>query len=176
MKDAIVNKVASSGLIEINLGEFYDKKPRKPIDLSEFLFQGLILKEKDYRAALESLDTENFRDAHVAVFCSADAIVPVWAYMLMASKLSGISASVFPGSPEEMERHLFREAINRLDPEIYRDKKIIVKGCGDIPIPDSAFLDITHRLKQVAASIMYGEPCSTVPVFKKPAQNKPSGK
>jgi len=128
----------------------------------------MILKEKDYRAALQACDWNNFRNKHVAVLCTADAIIPVWAYMLAASYLQPVAVSVFFGSEEELRKMLIVRMIDTIDTTEYADKRVVVKGCGDTPIPDVAYLAVTMRLRPVVKSLMYGEPCSTVPVFKKP--------
>jgi hypothetical protein len=124
-----------------------------------------VLKEKDFREYLKLLDAEFYRDAHVAVYCSTDAIVPTWAYMLIASKLNGIAATVFFGTPDALEAELYSQHLARLPIEEYRDKRIVVKGCGDVPT--AAFVQLVNVLQPVVKSMLFGEPCSTVPVYKK---------
>ncbi len=165
--DAIVNKVAESGLITLSLEEFYPKGETAVFDLKDFLFMGLILKEKDFRAALQSLDWEQYRDKNTAVTCTADAIIPVWAYMLVASYLQPVARELVFGDEKNMISTLMDRKIAELKTEEYTDKRVVIKGCGDKLVPESAFLEITRRLRPVVKSIMYGEPCSTVPVYKK---------
>jgi hypothetical protein len=167
MADTIVNKVAESGLITIDLEDLYPKEDIQGFDLKDHLFMGLILKEKDFREALQNLDWEQYRDKLVAVHCSADAIIPLWAYMLVTSRLSGIARKIFAGSPEKMREQLFLENIRSLDISSYTEKRIVVKGCGDLQLGEAAFVEITAKLMPVVKSLMYGEPCSTVPVYKK---------
>lgn len=167
MSDLIVNKVAESGIITLDLEQYYPKAPLMVFDLKDHLFMGLILKEKDFRAALQQADWSVYTGANVAVTCSADAIIPVWAYMLVASYLEPVAANVVFGTEKEMIDQLILRAIDKLDVTAFADKRVVVKGCGDIDIPESAYLSITHRLRSVAKSIMYGEPCSTVPIYKK---------
>lgn len=165
--EEIVNKVAKSGLITIDLEEMYPSGERAAFDIKESLWQGLVLKEKDFRDYLKAFDWSTFQDKYVAVYCSADAIIPHWAFMLIASKLQGISKLTFIGSSDEMERYIFREMIEALDVEAYRDQRIVIKGCSNKPVPQSAYGDLVTRLQPYAKSIMFGEPCSTVPVYKK---------
>ena len=163
----IINKVASSGLVTIDLEEIFPEGDRVVLDIKDQLWQGLALKEKDFREWIKTNDWEMFRDKFVAVTCSADAIVPNWAYMLVASKLEGIAKRFFFGGPEMLENILFSELISSLNTEDYRDKRLIIKGCSDRPVPTSAYVELVSKLQPVAKSIMFGEPCSTVPVFKK---------
>jgi len=167
MADALVNRVAESGLITIDLEDLYPKEEIAGFDLKDHLFMGLILKEKDFREALQKLDWEKFRNKHVAIFCSAEAIIPLWAYMLVSSRLSGIAKTVFSGSPLNLRENLLIEKIRSLDITPFVDKRIVVKGCGDMQLGEAAYIEITNRLMPVVRSLMYGEPCSTVPVFKK---------
>jgi hypothetical protein len=167
MEAPIVNKVAESGLITLNLEAFLPAGPVKIFDIKDFLFMGLILKEKDFRTALQSLDWSVYKESHVAVTCSADAIIPSWAYMLIATYLQPVAASVYLGTAAEMEKFLVLKEIEALDAAAYTDKRLVIKGCADVPVPDAAYLAITQKLLPVAKSILYGEPCSTVPVYKK---------
>lgn len=163
----IVNKVAESGIITLNLEEFYPKGERVVFDLKDYLFMGLILKEKDFRAALVATDWQQYKDKHVAVTCSADAIIPVWAYMLIASYLQPVAREMFFGNLEALTISVLQKQIDAIDPAFYLDKRIVIKGCGAIKIPESAYLAITAKLRPYVKSIMYGEPCSTVPIYKK---------
>lgn len=162
----IINKVAASGLTEFNLEDFYPKGERAVFDLKEFLFQGLILKEKEFREALKSFDWTTYQDKYVAVLCSADAIVPSWAFMLAAVYLEPYAKRVVFGNAETLETVLYNDALSKLDIEKFRGEKIIIKGCSKYPVPESAYVEITRLLRPVAKSIMYGEACSTVPLFK----------
>jgi Protein of unknown function (DUF2480) len=172
--DILVNKVAESGLTEIDLEKYYPKGEMATFDLKEYLFMGLILKEKDFRAALKGKDFSLFKDKLVAVACTADAIIPVWAYMLAASYLQPVAKDIAFGDESFLHKTLFLKNINQIDPQDYADKRVVIKGCGETTIGEFAYLEITKLLRPVAKSIMYGEPCSTVPIFKK-AQTTPAG-
>ncbi len=167
MSDAIVNKVAQSGLITLNLEDYLPAGEMVSFDLKDYLFMGLILKEKDFREALKALDWIAYRDKNVAITCTADAIIPLWAYMLVTTYLQPVAKDVYVGTTEEMQKHLFLKSITAINPSDFADKRIVVKGCGDIPIGAFAYAELTRRLLPVVKSIMYGEPCSTVPVYKK---------
>ena len=168
IQENIVNKVAQSGLITIDLAK-YSPDPEDIIiyDIKDNLFHGLILREKDFRDFVKEHDWSQYKDKHVGITCSSDAIVPTWAYMILANKLTPYAASLTFGTKEDIIRDQYNAAINAIPYESYRDERIVVKGCGDIFIPESAFVTFTSKLTQVAKSIMYGEPCSTVPVFKR---------
>jgi hypothetical protein len=167
VNNEFVNKVANSGLITINLEDYYDHSPKTIFDIAQCLFMGLILKEKDFRLYIKEKDWSEYTDKHVAVICSADAIVPTWAYMLLASALQPFAKSIYFGSMEDLEKHLIINAINQIELSIYKDQKIVIKGCGDIPISNAAYVQVTSLLAPIAKSIMYGEPCSTVPIMKR---------
>ena len=168
MSEVIVNKVAESALQTIDLEAWIPKEEPVLFDLKDFLFMGLIIKEKEFRASLQQTDTSAYKDKVVLISCSADAIIPMWAYMLVASLLQPVARELFLGSAEEWKKKKLMEAIAALDTTIYKDQRVVVKGCGDEPIPEAAYLEITNRLRPIAKSIMYGEPCSTVPIFKQP--------
>ena len=163
----LVNKVAQSGIITIDPAEYYPKEEVVSFDLKDYLFMGLILKEKEFREALKNIDPIIFSGKIVAVHCTADAIIPVWAYMLIASLLQPVCSRVITGNKDLAIKTIILERISKIDDTPLRDKRIVIKGCGDLPIPDEAYLELTARLRPVAKSIMYGEPCSTVPVYKK---------
>jgi len=165
--EEIVNRISESGLVTIDLEQFYPKGDIAVFDLKEYLFMGLILKEKDFRAALQSLDWDQYRDKNVAVTCSADAIIPVWAYMLVASYLQPIAKDVFLGDEKSLIQNAISKNLSQLNAEEFADKRIVIKGCGEVSIPESAYLEVTAKLRPYAKSIMYGEPCSTVPIYKK---------
>ncbi len=168
IQENIVNKVAQSGLITIDLAEYAPvQNDILTYDIKDNLFHGLILKEKDFRDFVKQHDWSQYQDKHIAITCSTDAIVPTWAYMILANKLTPFAKSIHFGTEDEVVRDLFSEAIQAIDYSVYNDQRIVVKGCGDIFIPESAFVSFTHKLSLVAKSIMYGEPCSTVPVFKR---------
>lgn len=167
IQENIVNKVALSGLISVDLADLYPQGERVLYDIKDNLFHGLILREKDFREFVKQHDWQQYTGKHIAITCSADAIVPTWAYMLLASKMAPYALNIVFGDLESLETSLFQQAIAQYDLERFRDQRIVVKGCGDIHIPTSAFVEFTARLTAVAKSIMYGEPCSTVPVFKR---------
>ena len=165
--ETIVNKVAESGLVEIDLEQFYPEGEVVRFDLKEYLFMGLILKEKDFREALKTQDFSAYQNKLVAVTCTADAIVPVWAYMLVASYLQPIAKEMVMGNEQFLHQTLFLRNINTIRAEDFLNKRVVIKGCGEKETGPFAYLEITRLLRPVAKSIMYGEPCSTVPVFKK---------
>ena len=167
MENEIVNKVSQSGLITIDLEEFYPAGERVLFDIKELLFQGLILREKDFREFIKNEDWNKYKDKYVALTCSADAIVPTWAYMLLATQLEPIAKKVVFGNLESLETILYTEILSKIDINIYKDARVVIKGCGNLPIPKSAYVQITSLLRPHAKSIMYGEPCSTVPLYKK---------
>ena len=167
MSDAIVNKVAESGLISIDLENYYPKGEIAVFDMKDHLFMGMILKEKDFREALKNLDWSVYKDKYVAVTCTADAVIPVWAYMLVASNLSGVAKDFIMGDEKELHRILFIKNLSAINISEYADKRIVIKGCGETAIGEFAYTEITKLLRPVVKSIMYGEPCSTVPVYKK---------
>ena len=164
----LINRIAASGLITLKLEEFFPIEPVAILDLKNFLFKGLILKEKDFRVSMKAHDWQQYDGAILLVYCSTDAIIPMWAYMLVASYAAPIAKDVFQGTTEDYHRAHFSHVINEMDISAYTDQRIIIKGCSDRPLPSSAYLDLTKRLRPVAKSIMYGEPCSTVPIYKKP--------
>lgn len=163
----IINKVAQSALITFDLEEFYQSGERVLYDIKDNLFQGLILREKDFREFLSAHDWSQYQDKMVAVYCSVDAIVPTWAYMLLVTKMAPFAKKVVFGDLEALEQSLYQEALSKVNPENYRDAKLVIKGCSNVHVPEFAYVEIVRILRPVAASIMYGEPCSTVPVYKK---------
>ncbi|MCW3108428.1 MAG: hypothetical protein JWQ09_2934 [Segetibacter sp.] len=167
MENVIINKVAESALTSIDLEEYYPKGETAVFDLKDHLFMGLILKEKDFRAALQTYDWQQFRDKNVAITCSADAIIPMWAYMLVASNLQPVAKEVVFGEEKNILNTLLLRNLATIKGEDYTDKRVVVKGCGDIAIPEAAYVEITNKLRPYVKSIMYGEPCSTVPIFKR---------
>ena len=167
MNDSIVNKVASSGLITLNLEDYLPKEESAIFDLKDYLFMGLILKEKDFREALKKMDWQTFQAKNVAIVCTADAIIPVWAYMLVTTYLQPVATTIFVGTEEEMHKHLFLQSIHKINVDEFNGQRIVVKGCGDKEVGPYAYAEITRLLLPQVKSIMYGEPCSTVPVYKK---------
>lgn len=167
MSDIMINKVAESALITINLEDYYPKETIAVFDLKDYLFMGLILKEKDFRESLKNLDLAQYTEKVVAITCSADAVIPVWAYMLTASALQPVAKDVYFGTEDAIREQLLLKNIAAIDSAEFIDKRIVVKGCGELPIGEAAYLQATKILRPVAKSIMYGEPCSTVPIFKK---------
>ena len=163
----IVNRVEASGLITIDLEQFYPKESVKLFDLKDYLFRGLIIKEKEFREALKNTNWDEFENANVAVTCSTDAIIPVWAYMLIATYLQPFAKNIVLGDEAKLVETILLNNISKINVEEYKDKRAVIKGCGDVKIPDSAYLTITALLQPHVKSIMYGEPCSTVPVYKK---------
>ncbi len=169
IQETIVNKVAQSGLINVDLARFAPQGERVVYDIKDNLFQGLILREKDFREFVKTHNWSQYADKYVAITCTADAIVPTWAYMLLANRLEPYVKDMVFGDLTILETMLYERALEKLDMEAYRDQRVVVKGCGDIDIPESAFVNFTAKLSKVAKSILYGEPCSTVPVFKRKA-------
>jgi hypothetical protein len=165
----IRNKVAESGIVTLDLVPFLPTEDiLATFDLKPFLFMEMILREKDYRAALQTHDWARYQGKHVGIICSADAIIPVWAYMLAATYIEPIAASVHFANESQLRASLIDRAIAALNTDEYKDKRVVLKGCGDIPVPEAAYVAATARLRPVVKSIMYGEPCSTVPVYKAP--------
>jgi hypothetical protein len=167
MENTIINKVAESALTTIDLEEYYPKGETAVFDLKDYLFMGLILKEKDFRAALQTYNWEQFRDKNVAITCSADAIIPMWAYMLVATNLQPVAREVVFGEEKQILNTLLLRNLAVIKGEDFTDKRVVVKGCGDVSIPETAYVEITNKLRPYVKSIMYGEPCSTVPIFKR---------
>lgn len=165
--EALRNKVAESGIITINLENYIPQEEICSFDIKDFLFMEMILKEKEFREALDNHQWEQYKNKHVAIFCSTDAIIPVWAYMLVATRLSAVAKSVFEGTQNELFKKLFIEKITSIDASSFEDKRVVIKGCGEKEIPAYAYTAISTTLLPKVKSLMYGEPCSTVPVFKK---------
>ncbi len=172
MAETLVNKVANSRLITLKLEEYWPDVSFASLDLKDYLFMELMLKEKDFREHIKGHDFSQYQDKTLLVFCSSDAIIPAWAFMLVAAAAAPFSADVFLGTEEEYLRQHFRQTIAGLDLEAFTDQRVVIKGCGEKQVPASAYLDVTARLRPVVKSIMYGEPCSTVPVFKQPMRRK----
>ena len=167
MENTIINRVTESLLTTIDLEEYAPKGEVALFDLKEHLFMGLILKEKDFRLALQSLDLEKYRDKYVAITCTADAIIPMWANMLVASNLQPVARDVIFAEEKTILSALWLKNLSTINGQDFTDKRVVVKGCGEEPIPEVAYVEITNKLRPYAKSIMYGEPCSTVPIFKR---------
>ena len=167
MSKEIINKVANSKLITFDLEEYYPEGKRHLLDIKNWLYQGLFLKEKDFRTNINNFDWNKFNNGYVAVFCSNDAIIPTWAYLLIASKLKGNCIKNVVGNLDYLEKFIFLDLINSIDISKYHEKSIIVKGCSKKNIPLDAYSQVINRLKPIAKSIMFGEACSSVPIFKK---------
>lgn len=166
MDDVIINKVANSGLVTIDLEDFLPKEKIEAFDLKEHLFKGLILKEKDFREALKNFDWEIYRNRYVAITCTADAIIPLWAYMLVTAYVQPIAKDVYAGTVEEMKKYVCLKNMSTIKFEEFAGQRIIVKGCGDQQVDSTIYAEITKQLRPLAKSIMYGEACSNVPIFK----------
>lgn len=167
LEPPLVNRVANSSLVTLDLEQMYPAEEIVPFDLKGYLFMELILKEQDFRDALKALDWEQFRGKNLAVFCSTDAIIPLWAYMLVATHAAPFVADIALCEPEAFVETSFLKKLAALDIDEYKDKRLVIKGCSHKSVPASAYLEITRRLQPVALSILFGEPCSTVPVFKR---------
>ncbi|MEJ8591129.1 DUF2480 family protein [Riemerella anatipestifer] len=162
----IKNKVAESGLVNFDLSSLVPKGKRLGIDLKPFLFQELVLKEKDFREKVKGLELDSYKDAYVYIYNSAEAIVPLWAYFLIASQLSGIAKKVIYGDKDELELLIMHQALNDYDFSNLKDKRVLVKGCTDENIPENAYIELVEKLKPIVKSLMFGEACSNVPIFK----------
>lgn len=167
MNTEIINRVAKSNLITIDLSDYYPKGKRAVIDIKNWLKEGLVLIEKDFRQSLNIYNWNQFKEHHIAIYCSTDAIVPIWAYMLVQKHLNGIAKSITYGSTETMESVLIIPIIESLDLGYCKDKSVIIKGCSDKKIPRNAYIKLIEKLQPFAKSIMFGEACSSVPLFKK---------
>lgn len=167
MSEKIVNRVAKSPLKNIDLEELYPDGKRILFDIKNWLFEGIILKEKDFRESVNKHDWSQYQDTYVALTCSEDAIIPSWAYLLLSAELTPYAKKIVVGDLELLETSIFQDVINQIDISEYQDKPVIIKGCADKPIPASAFSFLIDRIQPIAKTIMYGEACSTVPLYKK---------
>lgn len=167
----IRNRVAESALITFDLEKYYDQAQRVQVDIKDQLFNGFVLREKEFREYVKNNDWSVYSNKHVAIHCSVDAIVPTWAYMLLVSVIEPVAKSVVFGDLGHLENHLFQQALSKIDLQHFVDQKVIIKGCGHFPVPEYAFVEITRLLKPVVSSLMYGEACSAVPIYKKPKSN-----
>ncbi len=167
IQENIINKVAQSGLVTLDPASFYPEGERVIYDIKDNLYMGLILREKDFREFVKGHDWAQYAGKNVGITCTADAIVPAWAYMLLANRLAPYAREVVFGNQDVLETVLFEKELAKADFEQYRDQRIVLKGCGDIEVPTSAYVELTKRLTPVAKSLMFGEPCSTVPIYKR---------
>lgn len=167
IQENIVNKVAQSGLVTLDPAAFYPQGERVVYDIAANLFHGLILKEKDFREFVKEHDWAQYQDKNVAITCSADAVVPAWAYMLLANRMAPYAREVVFGDKQVLETVLFEKSMANANLEQYRDQRVVIKGCGDTEVPVSAYVELTKRLTPIAKSLMFGEPCSTVPIYKR---------
>ena len=166
MKEEIINRVANSKLITIDLEDFYPNEERVSIDISQWLFEGLILREKEFRQVIHSYDWQQYSGQYVALHCSSDAIIPGWAYLLISSALQPFAKKTIVGTLEVLEILLYQDIIANFDPAPFKDKSIIIKGCATKPIPENAYVLLLQKLQPIARSLMYGEACSSVPLYK----------
>ena len=167
MAEEIVNRVANSQLITFDLEDHYPEGKRVLFDIKDWLFEGLVLREKEFRADVKAWDWSQYQDQYVAVTCSTDAIIPAWAYMLITSSLEPYGHTMVVGSLEDLETSIYQDIIHDLDLSDLKDKRVIIKGCSNKPVPLNAYTQLTHKLKSVAKSIMFGEACSSVPIHKR---------
>lgn len=170
--EPIENQVAQSEIAVYNLAELWDEPPLTELDISDFLVEGLMLKEKEFRAAVEGHDWSQYEGHHVAMYCSTDAIVPTWGYMLIASKLRGVARSTTRGRAEDVRREHFAQALEEEDWSRFEDRPVVIKGCGSEAVPEMAYVRATQKLQAVARKLMYGEPCSSVPIWRRPKPKK----
>lgn len=168
MSNEIVNKVALAGIITLDLEELYPPGQREVFDIAPLLWEGIALKEKDFRAFLKEHDWSAYAGRFVAVHCSADAIIPTWAYMLAATYLQPHAAFVTQGDAEQLERAIFTRFVHQLDVGPFQGARVVVKGCSKLPVPLNAYVELSAKLLPVVKSLMFGEPCSTVPLYKAP--------
>lgn len=168
METEIINRVAGSGLVSLDLETYYHPGERVVYDLKDNLFMGLILKEKDFRAFLKEHNWSQYTGKNVAITCTEDAIVPTWAYMLLTLYLQPYAHTVVYGTLADLDEKLYFDAIAAINPEDYRDARVVVKGCSKVPVPVAAYVELTRLLKPVVQSLLFGEPCSTVPLYKRP--------
>ena len=167
MEKDIINRVANSKLVTIDLEDFYPEGKRFTIDLKDWLYEGLVLREKEFRQKVKDHDWSQYQDNYIAITCSTDAIIPAWAFMLLSVELDPFAKKTLLGSLENLETSLYQDIISALDTDVYKDKPVIVKGCSKKPVPKNAYIMLTAKLKPIAKSIMYGEACSFVPLYKR---------
>lgn len=167
MADEIINRVANSKLVTVNLEDYYPKGQRVLFDIKDWLFEGFVLREKDFRNQVSEHDWSQYQNSYVALTCTSDAIIPGWAYMLISIHLEPFAKKVVIGNLEQLETAIYQDIIQNLDVSEFEDKPLIIKGCSKKPVPENAYIMLATKLKPVAKSIMYGEACSSVPLYKK---------
>lgn len=167
MSEEIINRVANSKLITLNLEDYYPAGNRVLFDIKDWLFEGFVLREKDFRTQVAEFNWSQYKDTYVALTCSSDAIIPGWAYMLLSIQLEPFAKKIIIGNLESLETSIYQDVLRNLDVSKYENKPIIIKGCANKPVPQNAYIMLATKLKPVAKSIMYGEACSSVPLFKK---------
>lgn len=164
--EEIVNRVAKSGIITIDLDGFYDDNNQLVFDIKPLLFQEMILREKDFRNYIKEHDWAQYKGKHVSIYCSSEALIPAWAYMLLTVQLQPYAESIGYGDKRALEKQIFLHAIEKLSLEDYKGARVVIKGCSKTEVPPEIYIEITRRLKPIVNNLMYGEPCSTVPVYK----------
>ena len=169
--EPIENRVAQGEIEVYNLADLWDDRPLTELDISTFLVEGLMLKEKEFRKAVDAHDWSQYEDEHIALYCSTDAIVPTWGYMLIASELTDIAASTTVGRADDLLREYYTRALANEDWSAYEDLPVVVKGCGDDLVPEMAYVHALQQLQSVARKLMYGEPCSSVPLWRRPEED-----
>lgn len=167
MKEEIINRVANSILVTVDLEDYYPKGNRVLFDIKDWLLEGLVLREKDFREQISQHDWSQYQDSYVALTCSTDAIVPAWAFMLISIHLQPFAKKIIIGNLESLETSIYQDIINNLNVSVFQDKPLIIKGCSKKPVPQNAYIMLSNKLKPIAKSIMYGEACSSVPLYKK---------
>lgn len=167
MEEEIINRVANSPLVTIDLEDYYPKGNRILFDIKDWLLEGLVLREKDFREQISLHDWSQYQDSYVALTCSSDAIIPGWAFMLISLQLQPFTKKTIIGDLETLETSIYQDIINNLDVSVFQDKPLIIKGCSKKPVPQNAYIMLANKLKPIAKSIMYGEACSSVPLYKK---------
>jgi len=171
-EDEIINKVSNSSLITFDLEEFYEAGDRVLLDIKDQLYQGLILKEKEFREFIRTHNWSSYQDKFVAITCSADAIIPTWAYMLVAIALQPYAKKIEFGTLDDLEERLFQDALSKVDWEQFRNAKVVVRGCSKVNVPASAYVLTVSKLQPIVSSLMFGEACSTVPLYKRKAKSE----
>jgi len=167
MSDEIINRVANSKLVTIDLEDYYPKGERVLFDIKDWLWEGLVLREKDFRQLAGAHNWQQYQNNYVALTCSTDAIIPAWAFMLLSTYLEPYATKIVIGDLDTLELSIYQDIISELDISEFKDQPIIIKGCSNKPIPDNAYIQLTTKLKPIAKSIMYGEACSSVPLYKR---------
>jgi hypothetical protein len=166
MSDEIINRVANSKLVTINLEDYYPSGQRVVFDIKDWLYEGFVLREKEFRAQVASFDWSQYQDTYVALTCSSDAIIPGWAFLLLSVHLEPYAKKTIVGTLENLETSIYQDILNDLDVSSFEGKPIIIKGCSNKPVPQNAYIMLSNKIKPIAKSIMYGEACSSVPLYK----------